>query len=184
MKKKQQKRALGVTVTLSLLVAISIICGKYLAIPGGDILRFSFENLPIIMAGMLFGPAAGALVGVVADLVGCVLVGYTVNPLVTAGAAAIGLVSGFVWLFLKKRSVSYGLRVTLTVAAAHLVGSVVIKTFGLSAFYAIPVWMLMLWRLLNYILVGSMEGVLLFFLMKNKMLTKQLSSDQNAARRE
>lgn len=184
MQKKKQKRALRVTVTLSLLVAISIVCGKYLAISGGEILRFSFENLPIIMAGMLFGPAAGVLVGVVADLVGCVLVGYTVNPLVTLGAAAIGFLSGFIWMLLKRSSIPYVFRMILTVAVAHLVGSVFIKTLGLAAFYSIPVWALMLWRLLNYLLVGSVEGILLFFMMKNKLLTRQLSTENTADERK
>lgn len=184
MQKKKQKRALRVTVTLSLLVAISIVCGKYLAISGGEILRFSFENLPIIMAGMLFGPAAGVLVGVVADLVGCVLVGYTVNPLVTMGAAAIGFLSGFMWMLLKRGSIPYVFRIILTVLVAHLVGSVFIKTLGLAAFYAIPVWALMLWRLLNYLLVGSVEGILLFFMMKNKLLTRQLSTENTADERK
>ena len=70
MKRNQSKRALRVTVALSLMVAISIVCGKYLAFSVGEFLRFSFENLPIILSGILFGPAAGALVGIVADLVG------------------------------------------------------------------------------------------------------------------
>lgn len=182
MKRTKQKRALRDLVAMALLVAISIVCGKYLAIPGGDILRFSFENLPIIMAGMLFGPAAGVLVGVVADLVGCVLVGYTVNPLVTAGAAAIGMMAGFVWTLLKKGSASYGVRIAITVAAAHIVGSVLIKTFGLAAFYAIPVWLLMLWRLLNYVIVGALEGVVLYFVVK--VLMRQLFRERNAVGRE
>ena len=176
MQGKKQKRALKITVTLSLLVAVSIICGKYLAISGGEILRFSFENTPIIMAGMLFGPTAGVLVGVVADLVGCVLVGYTINPLVTLGAAAVGLLSGLSWLVLRKKgSFSYLFSVAATVGVSHIVGSVLIKTFGLAVFYSMPMWALMLWRLLNYVIVGSVEGTLLYFLMKNKLLMKQFS---------
>ena len=136
------------------------------------------------MSGMLFGPAAGVLVGVTADLVGCVLVGYTVNPLVTIGAAAIGLISGVSWRLLKRGAVPYAFRVVLTVMAAHLVGSVLIKTFGLAVYYEIPIWLLMLWRLLNYGLVGGVEGVLLCFLMKNKLLTKQFSSGQNTVGRK
>ena len=158
----------------SLLVALSIVCGKYLAIPGGEVLRFSFENLPIMMAGILFGPLAGVAVGVVADLVGCVLVGYTINPLVTLGAAAIGFLSGLIWRAF--RSTPFILRVAITVFFSHLVGSVIIKTFGLAAYYAFPLWQLMLWRLLNYVLVGAMEGALLFILLKNKMLMKQFST--------
>ena len=76
------------------LVALSIVCGKFLKIPVGDVMRFSFENLPILFAGLVFGPVEGVLVGVVADLLGCVLYGYTVNPLVTVGAACIGLLAG------------------------------------------------------------------------------------------
>lgn len=172
----KNRRSLKILAAMSLMVAISIVCGKYLAIPGGEVLRFSFENLPIMMAGMLFGPLAGAAVGVVADLVGCVLVGYTVNPLVTLGATMIGLVSGGVWQLLRHRkTVSYTACVILSVAAAHLVGSVIIKTFGLAAYYAFPLWELMLWRLLNYVLVGAVEGTLLFILIKNKLLMKQFS---------
>ena len=165
--------SLKILAASSLLVAISIVCGKYLAIPGGEVLRFSFENLPIMMAGILFGPVVGVAVGVVADLVGCVLVGYTINPLVTLGAAAIGFFAGLVWR--ASRSTPFILRVAVTVFVAHLVGSVGIKTFGLAAYYAFPLWQLMLWRLLNYVLVGAVEGTLLFILLKNKLLIKQFS---------
>ena len=170
----QKKRMpLKILAASSLMVAISIICGKYLAIPGGEVLRFSFENLPIMMAGILFGPAAGVAVGVVADLVGCFLVGYTINPLVTLGATAIGFLSGLVWRVLK--STPFVLRIALATLSAHLIGSVGIKTFGLAAYYAFPLWQLMLWRLLNYALVGAVEGTLLYILLKNRMLMKQFS---------
>ena len=77
-------KSLAILASSSFLAALSIILGKYLAIPGGNVLRFSFENLPIMFAGMAFGPFVGCAVGIVADLIGCVLVGYTVNPLITA----------------------------------------------------------------------------------------------------
>ena len=134
MKKQGQKRPLAVLVTLSLLVAISIICGKYLAIRGGDILRFSFENLPIILAGILFGPLGGAATGIVADLVGCLLVAYPINPIVTLGAAVIGLASGVLWRgFVRLETLSVNLRLALVVCLSHFAGSVLIKTFGLAA---------------------------------------------------
>ncbi len=153
----------------AVLAAMSIILGKYLAIRGGELLRFSFENLPIFLAGILFGPAAGAAVGVVADLIGCFLVGYAVNPLVTLGAAAIGALGGLLWRLSKK--LPYGWRLALTVALSHLAGSVLIKTVGLSAFYSIPLWALMLWRALNYLIVGGLEYLLLYFVLKNKAVT-------------
>ena len=152
----------------AVLVAMSIVCGKYLAIRGGDILRFSFENLPILMAGILFGPLAGMTVGVAADLIGCVLVGYAINPLVTVGAALIGLSGGLCWRLLGH--MPYGVRLALSVGVSHLLGSVIVKTFGLSVFYDMPIGVLMLWRLLNYLIVGALEFLLLYFILKNKAI--------------
>ncbi|MBP3583660.1 MAG: folate family ECF transporter S component, partial [Clostridia bacterium] len=79
---KKAQLPLQLAVALSMLAAISIILGKYLAFGIGNVLRFSFENLPIAFAGIAFGPIAGALVGAVADLIGCLLVGYEINWLV------------------------------------------------------------------------------------------------------
>lgn len=175
MKKQGQKRPLAVLVTLSLLVAISIICGKYLAIRGGDVLRFSFENLPILLAGILFGPLAGAAVGVVADLVGCLLVGYPINPIVTLGAALIGLSSGLLWrVFVRLETLSVVFQLPLTVCISHFVGSVVVKTFGLAAFYSFPIEVLFLWRLLNYAIIGAVESILLCLLFRNQFFRKQI----------
>ena len=173
MQKQRVKSSLRLTVSLGMLIAISIVCGKYLAIRGGDILRFSFENLPIIFAGIAFGPISGAAVGVIADLVGCVMVGYPINPLVTVGAAAIGAVSGvgdilFGRIMHFKRSLS----IAISTVSAHVVGSVIIKTFGLAVFYDMPVMVLMLWRLLNYVIVGGVECALLIILLRNKQVVK------------
>ncbi len=167
-KKMHSPRPLRVTVACSLLVALSIVCGKFLQFPVGEALRFSLENLPILLAGMVFGPLTGALVGTVADLIGCLVVGYAINPLITLGAAVIGLVGGVVYRLTGK--LTHGLRVPLSVVTAHLIGSVIIKTFGLAQFYTLPFGTLMLWRLLNYVIVGVAESLLLVALLKNKTL--------------
>ena len=163
---------LKVLVSIALLSAISIICGKFLAIPGGNVLRFSFENLPIILSSFAFGPIAGMITGVVADLIGCVMVGYTINPIVTLGAASIGLMSGLSYIILKKLPLP--VRVLLSVFIAHITGSVIIKTIGLSKFYEMPFFTLLLWRLLNYVIVGSLEFVLLYYIMRSKAISTQL----------
>jgi ECF transporter S component (folate family) len=169
------QKILRVIVYSALLAAISIVCGKYLAFNLGEFIRFSFENLPIIFAGMAFGPIVGALVGAVADLVGCLLVGYAINPIVTAGAVAIGLISGLYFFLPESKGKLYHFfKIALTVAVAHFVGSVIIKSFGLSVFYDMPLIILILWRLLNYLIVGVLEGFILYHLMKNKLLTSEI----------
>ena len=156
------------------MVAISILMGKYLAIRGGDVMRFSLENTPIILSGIAFGPGAGALVGLVADLVGCIMVGYTINPLVALGAVAIGLISGFVPRILARINVNGKLNLAITVAVAHLIGSVVIKTLGLSSYYDMPFIILMLWRALNYLIVGVLDGIVVHILLGHRAIDKQI----------
>lgn len=173
-KRKNQSKALKVTVILAMLAAISIISGKYLAIRGGDVLRFSLENMPIIFAGMAFGPIAGLSVGAVADLVGCIMVGYTINPVVTLGAAAIGLVSGVTYPLLKKTRMHPTLITAVTVFFAHLIGSLLIKTPGLAAYYDMPFGILLLWRTLNYAVVGVIDGAVVHILLKNKGIRMQI----------
>lgn len=164
--------SLKIMLAVTLLAAVSIICGKYLKIPVGDVMRFSFENLPILLAGMVFGPIAGAVCGILADLVGCLLVGYQINPLVTVGAAAVGFAGGVIYLICKKFPLFA--RVGTSVIAAHFFGSVVIKTFGLAQFYAMPFFVLMGWRSINYLIVGVLEWILLWILLRNKAVCHQL----------
>ena len=168
----KKTRSPAIMVAAALLTALSIICGKYLAIRGGDILRFSFENLPLLLAGMSFGPIVGALTAVAADLIGCLLVGYAINPLITLGGALVGFISGVCFRYTPK--LSLGARIAVATTLAHLVGSVIVKTFGLATFYDMPFWELMAWRLLNYIIIGTVEGVLLYCILKNKAILSQL----------
>ena len=143
--------------------------------PANVLLRFSLENLSVIFSGIVFGPLAGVLVAVTADLVGCVMVGYTVNPLVTLGAAVIGLMSGFAPILLKKYTAISGAGIVIiTVVLSHLCGSVIIKTFGLAVFYDMPIFILMLWRLLNYTIVSVAESLILCVLFKREKVIRQI----------
>ena len=164
--------SLRIMVLCSVFVAISIVCGKYLAIRGGDVLRFSFENMPIILAGIAFGPVAGAAVGIVADLIGCFLVGYAINPIITVAGGLIGAIGGLMYHLCRK--LPLWACTAITVTACHITGSVLVKTVGLAAFYSMPLWELMLWRLLNYVIIGIAEGFLIYVLLKNKAFRKQL----------
>ena len=177
MQKQRINKNLILVSALAMLAAISIVCGKYLAFNVGQSLRFSFENLPIIFAGIAFGPIAGALVGVVADLVGCLMVGYAIIPTVTVAAAVMGLVSGSVpFIFGKKRMDT--LSVALSAALAHLLGSVVVKSIAL--FYAgvgmglsLPIFMLL--RLGNYFLIAALECGVLISLFRSKAVMHSIN---------
>lgn len=175
MQKSKASRNLRISVFCAFLTALSIVFGKYLAINLGEVLRISFENMPIILAGIAFGSVWGALTGLLADLIGCVLVGYAINPIVTAGAVLIGATSGMYRFVLSKMGgVSRFVPVSIVVFASHILGSVLVKTAGLAAFYEMPYILLLLWRALNYLLVGILESCIIFLLLKNSRIRNEI----------
>ena len=172
-KNRRGSSSVRLTVTLSALSAIGIILGKFLALNVTELMRFSLENLPIIFAGVAFGPIAGGIVGAVQDLVGCIAAGYTINPIITLGSLSIGLVSGL--LFRAAKGLSPVLRLALSVLASHAIGSVLIKSLGLAIFYSSPFGVTVAWRTFNYVIVGTAEVILLSILFKSKQLLSQIN---------
>ena len=170
MKRKVGLNHLRLSVALSMLAAVSIILGKYLAFNVGEYLRFSLENLPTLFAGAVWGPVAAALVAAVADLVGSLMVGYAINPIITLGAVALGVVSGT--SFRLTRRMRTLPRVAIAVLLGHLCGSVLIKSLGLTVFYGTDFSVIVGWRLLNYLAVGAIEGAVLFSLLSSKAVLR------------
>lgn len=144
-------------------VVIGIFCKNFLDF-GGGLFRITFENFPIILAGVLFGPIVGGIVGIVSDLVSYLLSSqiHPPNLIVTAGAAAVGIVSGVMARFVVKKRGS--LQFIVSGAAAHIVGSMTIKPIGIFVFYGWAV----LWRIPLYLLIAPIEIALLCVLYRRK----------------
>jgi len=161
-----------------ILTAMSIVLGKFLQIPNPfqDFIRISFENLPIFIAAFSLGPIAAATVGVVADLIGCLLYGYTINPIITLGAAAVGTVSGVLSNYVFKKPLI--LKVTLSVIISHTIGSVLIKSYGLAKWYLAKYELgyleFILWRGVNYLLISVAECVIIYFMLRNRAFKNQI----------
>ena len=148
-------------------VVIGIVCKNFLNF-GGGLFRVTFENLPIILAAILMGPAVGGAVGVASDLISYMLSSqiYPPNLLVTAGAAAVGIMAGIVSKYLVKERGSK--QVVLSALSAHALGSMIIKPIGLYKFYGI----LVLWRVPLYLLIAPIEILMLCFIFKRKSLNR------------
>ena len=87
-------------------VVIGIFCKNFLNF-GGGLFRVTFENMPIILSGILFGPAIGGAVGIATDLISYLLSAqiYPPNLIVTLGAFTVGFTSGFVAKYIVKKSI-------------------------------------------------------------------------------
>lgn len=151
---------------LALLVAMSIVFSRVLSISTG-FLRFNLGSLPVVLAALLFGPGAGFAVGAVADLIGGVLAGYAINPLITLGAGAIGLFAGLAWKALPRHKLN--LRLGCSVFAGHFVGSMVINSLALRIFYGYA-WSVLAARIPNALVLCAAEAALLRILLENRTL--------------
>lgn len=143
-------------------VVIGIFCKNFLNF-GGGLFRVTFENMPIILSGILFGPAIGGAVGIATDLISYLLSAqiYPPNLIVTLGAFTVGFTSGFVAKYIVKKS-GY-VRIISAGIVAHILGSMIIKPVGLFAFYSWAV----LWRIPLYFVIAPLEIAVLCFMYKN-----------------
>ena len=159
----------------AMLVAMSVVIGifcKTVLNFGNGLFRVTFENLPIVLAGTLFGPIVGGTVGIISDLVSYLLSSqvYPPNLIVTAGAAMVGVMSGIGAKFIVKKR---GTKQFVCVGAlAHAVGSMIIKPIGLFQFYSWAV----LFRIPLYLIIAPLE-ILMLSLLYHKSGFRKLIDD-------
>lgn len=169
-------RSIKALVMAAMLTAMSVVIGifcKSLLNFGGGLFRITFENLPIILAGIMFGPLAGGAVGAATDIISYFLSGqaYPINLIVTAGAASVGVVSGLLAKYaFKKKGFA---RIIAPAVAAHVVGSMIIKPIGLFTFYSWAV----LWRVPMYLVIAPIEIILMCLMYKNSTVRKLIDGE-------
>ena len=169
----KQLRATKVITTAAMMTAISVLigifCKNYMnfGVPPG-LFRVTFENLPIIMSGILYGPIIGGVVGVLTDLISYLLSSqaYPPNLIVTLGAAASGIIAGVVAKYLIRKSGK--LQIIVAGALSHLIASMIIKSIGLYQYYG---W-LVLMRIPLYLCIAPAEIAVIYTLLKRKSFAR------------
>lgn len=133
-------RSVHTLVCCALLAAISVVLARFIIPMPNESTRFSLESVPIFLAGMLFGPLPGALVGFCADFVGALYSGYGYNPLFSLPPVLYGLCAGLFRPLLVRHMRLWLLGVAYFLPT--LLGSVLYQSFALAwvyggeAFYA------------------------------------------------
>ena len=161
---KNIKKLVFAALMTALCVIIGWFCKTYFTFGA---IRITFENVPVLLAGMLLGPAFGAAVGVASDIVSRMLSGFGVNPIITLGSASVGVIAGLLHIYIIKRKGF--LPTALSVLTAHAVGSMLIKSVGLYFYgYALPI---LLTRVPLFLGIGLAESYLIWLLLKNKRIS-------------
>ena len=164
--KKNTKRLVFSALMVAMSIVIGIVCKAYLTL--SPVMRITFDNMPIILLGFMFGPVYSIMAAVAGDIISALVAGYAPTPLITVGAAAIGLVAGVLPKYIIKRKGFFAsLGVTLS---AHIIGSVIIKTYALADLYSLEFLPTLLLRAPLYIAISLAEAYLIYIILKNKQI--------------
>lgn len=168
MKKNKAIRLKAVTVG-AMMAALSIILERVLPItPPSNVIdiRITLSNVPIILTSVLVSPIAGALCGVVSDIIGCFISGYAPFPLLTLAPLVMGLLPGIAMG--KKGSYSF-VRVLLAVTVTHILASVLITTIGLCVMKGAPFIPMLITRLPSCGINLVIDVALVYLLLKSPL---------------
>lgn len=91
---KRGAKTVRALVGCALLTALAVVLARFLSFAPNETTRYSLETLPILLSGLLFGPAAGAMVGFASDFLGCLFSPYGYNPLLCLPPLLLGLWAG------------------------------------------------------------------------------------------
>ncbi len=134
---KKELRFLAVTAMLiALSVVVGVVCKNYFTF--SVYYRVTFENFPIIAIGLLFGPVPAGISAVIADFISCMFSGGGVNPIISLGAVAVGVISGCFKNAVRKEHPL--LCTAAAVALSHLVGQVAIKSVAKVLMLGMPLY--------------------------------------------
>lgn len=159
----------------ALLAALSVALARLAGLMPEESSRFSLEAIPIFLAGMLFGPLAGSLVGFSADFVGCLFSPYGFNPLFCVPPILYGLFGGIFRYFLAK-NVSLS-RLLLSLLPPVILGSVLYQSFTLAFVYFSSTFMegLLLklsTRSVQFAITMVLDALILFLVFKAKIFDR------------
>ena len=117
----------------AMLTALSVVLARLFGLMPEQSSRYSIESAPIFLAGILFGPLAGGMVGFCADFVGCLFSAYGYNPIFCIPPILYGVCGGLFRFYLNKK-------LTLPRLAASLLppvvaGSILYQSIALAYVY-------------------------------------------------
>ncbi len=122
----------------AMLCALSVVLSRLAGLMPSEFSRYSIGMVPVLLAGMLFGTVPGALVGFVADLVGCLFSGYGYNPIFCISPILYGLCGGLLHHYLRQGITERKLLLGIVVAylASMALGSVLYMSVAMAWVYA------------------------------------------------
>ncbi len=120
-----------ILVFLGLLVAMHIVLTRLFVIELGSY-RIAIGSVCTIMAGLWFGPVAGGVCGFVSDILGCILKGYAINPLITVAGVLWGVIPALMRFTVTGRKTKKTVMLCVAVAITSVFSTLGFTTAGVA----------------------------------------------------
>lgn len=147
--------------TLGCLIALDVVATRFLGISAATI-RISFGSIFIILAAFWYGPVEGAMVGGLADVIGCLIAGSGFYPPLMLSPILSGILLGCfrTWVLRRKSCV----RFIAATAGSNLITVLFVSTYALSLLYGTSFTALFISRIPQYIVTTIVCAVLAYTL--------------------
>ena len=146
---------------MALLIAMHLVLTRVLVIDLGAY-RISVGSVCTILAGLWLGPVAGGVCGLCADIIGCFMKGYAVNPFITVAAILWGVLPALAKPLLanKKENQEMTVGICVSIVVTAVLSSLVLTTAGLVIMLGYNFYAIMPGRLVQFAIMIPIYCVL------------------------
>ena len=156
----------------AMLAALQIVLARFVSIVPTRDMRISIEAIPLVLAGLLFGPVPGVMVGFAADFIGCITLNpFPYNPIFSIPPMLYGLCGGLFRYWVSQKT-SF-LRVLTAYLPPVILGSILWQSGAIAYInnsqgaFMESLMVLLSSRSIQFAVVGPLEAVITFFLLKS-----------------
>lgn len=147
-------------VFMALLVAMQLVLTRVLVIDLGPY-RITVGSVCTVLAGLWMGPVAGGVCGMCADIVGCFIKGFAVNPFITLAAILWGVIPALAKkLYAKRTRTGKTIGISLSIIITGAISSLVLTTAGLVILLGYNFYAIMPGRIVQYAIMMPVYCVL------------------------
>ncbi len=151
----------------AILTALAVIAARLLSFAPNAYMRISFETVPIVISGILFGPVWGGAVGFASDVLGCLFSPYGYNPVFSLPPVLYGISAGIFKPILKKK-ISF-FRLLLIIGLPAFFGSVLWQSFLFDMFYTKSLVYFLATRSVQYFIITFADSTVIRLMFKTNL---------------
>lgn len=143
---------------------------------GGNV-RLGFGKVPLILSGLFLGPFAGALAGLVGDILGVIINSHgapAIHPGFTLSSVLTGALPGIIVILSRKRRSSL-FNVIISNVIILILVNLLLDTLWLSQMYGNPYLVVFKTRLIPHIIIAIINIIITYPLIKSLVRTGLVS---------